>query len=266
MKTIVLTGGGYEAEVAADYGPRVVGFRRKGGRNVLGAAPDVAIRTPWGTWRARGGHRLWAAPENRPRSYVPDDAPPALRRIRGGLAVTGAVERPTGLQKSLELTLSRAGLRVRHRLTNRGRRALMVAPWALTILAPGGTAIVPREPYKTWEQQVEPAAPLVLWPYTDLNDPRLRFTREAVYIRNDPGRAAPNKLGFGNSRGWASYKLGRVTFTKRFAAVAGAAYPDFGCTTQVYTAGAFIELETLGPLRRLRPGETVDHVELWTLS
>ncbi len=52
---------------------------------------------------------------------------------------------------------------------------------------------------------------------------------------------------------------------KRFPWVAGATYPDFGSNTETYTAGTFIELETLAPLSRLGPGGSAEHIERWFL-
>jgi hypothetical protein len=52
---------------------------------------------------------------------------------------------------------------------------------------------------------------------------------------------------------------------KRYEAVAGpAAYPDFGCTFETFTNADILELETLGPLTTLAPGESVSHTERWT--
>ena len=42
-----------------------------------------------------------------------------------------------------------------------------------------------------------------------------------------------------------------------------ATYPDFGSTVEIYTNNLFLELETLGPLRRIEPGEVNRHAELW---
>ena len=53
---------------------------------------------------------------------------------------------------------------------------------------------------------------------------------------------------------------------KRAAVISGARYPDFGCNFEVFTNPDFLELETLGPLVELRPGEVVEHVERWWLS
>ena len=35
--------------------------------------------------------------------------------------------------------------------------------------------------------------------------------------------------------------------------------PDHGVNTEAYTAGTFIELETLGPIATLEPGSSADH-------
>ncbi|MBI3694041.1 MAG: hypothetical protein HY238_04265, partial [Acidobacteria bacterium] len=42
-------------------------------------------------------------------------------------------------------------------------------------------------------------------------------------------------------------------------------YTDFGCSFETFTNADFLELETLGPLAKIEPGATVEHVERWTL-
>jgi hypothetical protein len=135
---------------------------------------------------------------------------------------------------------------VTHALANADLWEVELAPWALTIMRGGGTVIVPQEPKGTHADNLLPVRPMVLWAYTDLTDPRF-------------------SIGLGNRQGWAAYAHGREVFLKRFAHQAGARYPDHGSNVEVFTAGAFIELETLGPLARLAPGEVAEHVERWEL-
>ena len=52
---------------------------------------------------------------------------------------------------------------------------------------------------------------------------------------------------------------------KRAPAIAGRQYPDYGCNLEVFTNPDFLEVETLGPLCALAPGESVSHVERWWL-
>ena len=54
-------------------------------------------------------------------------------------------------------------------------------------------------------------------------------------------------------------------FVKRsHAAGAPEAYPDFGCSFEMFTNADFLELETLSPLVELRPGQSVTHTENWS--
>ena len=38
------------------------------------------------------------------------------------------------------------------------------------------------------------------------------------------------------------------------------------CNNEVYTAGGFVEVETLSPLKMLEPGEAIEYEETWELS
>jgi hypothetical protein len=73
------------------------------------------------------------------------------------------------------------------------------------------------------------------------------------------------KVGVMNKVGWAAYALGGTLFVKRIPYEEGATYPDFGSNTEIYTAGDFIEVESLGPMRRLEAGQSTEHVERWSL-
>jgi hypothetical protein len=74
---------------------------------------------------------------------------------------------------------------------------------------------------------------------------------------------APQKFGAFVPDGIATYLLDEVWFVKRFHADQGEEYPDFGCNFEAYTRNDMLEVETLGPLADLRPGESVSHVETW---
>ena len=105
----------------------------------------------------------------------------------------------------------------------------------------------------------------MLWAYTDLSDPRFAIGPKYIRLRSDPALTTPQKFGVGDKQGWAAFSHGRTVFVKRFAHDPGATYPDYGSNVEVFTNGSFIELETLGPLARLRPGEVAEHVEEWQL-
>ena len=265
-----LTNGTVEVTVATDVGPRVLGYGFVGGENVFGEVPEAAITTAFGDWKPWGGHRLWAAPEVNPRSYVPDNAPVEFEFVgETKVRLIGPTETQTGLQKVVSVTLDSggAGVTVRHRIVNRGQWAIDLSLWAMTILncAGGGEVVIPQEPYRSWGHHVLPARPLVLWHYTDLTDARLQLGRRLIRLRTDDAAEDPLKIGALNKQGWAAYRRGTTLFVKRFPHEEGASYPDYGSNVEAFTAGAFIELESLGPLRRLEPGATAQHVERWHL-
>jgi hypothetical protein len=84
-------------------------------------------------------------------------------------------------------------------------------------------------------------------------------------LRTDSARAGSQKIGVANKRGWAGYARNGNLFVKRYAWHEGRTYPDHGVNTEAYTAAAFIELETLGPMATLPPGGSVTHDEQWSL-
>jgi hypothetical protein len=98
-----------------------------------------------------------------------------------------------------------------------------------------------------------------------MSDARLSFGRKLILVRSEASAAEPQKIGVGNKRGWAAYLLGKTLFVKCFGYEEGARYPDAGCNNEVFTAGSFIELESLSPLNALEPGGTIEHVERWRL-
>ena len=263
-----LSNGTAELVFTTDVGPRVIRYGFVGGENVLGECPEASVKTELGEWKPWGGHRLWAAPEASPRSYAPDNAAVEFK-FDGELSVrlTPPVEEATGLQKELAVSLAEEGSDVllHHRVTNRSLWEIEVAPWALTIMRGGGQAVIPQEPYGAHPEHLLPARRLVLWRYTDLSDPRFNFGRRFLRLRSDARHTEPQKIGVENKRGWAAYRVARLLFVKRFSYEEGAAYPDDGCNNEVFTAGHFIELESLAPLKRLAPGESAEHEERWQL-
>lgn len=255
-----------EVVLTTDIGPRVIGYRRSGGRNMLAEIPGKVGATEWQPW---GGHRLWLAPEAMPFSYAPDNAP-IQHTVRDDRTVVldRGVEKETGIAKVMEVSLADAGSKVTivHRLTNRSAESVDVAPWALTIVRPGGTTIIPNEPYVSHEHRLQPIRPVALWGYTDLSDPRWTLGPKFIRLATDASRKGPQKIGVGNRQGWAAYAEGGELFVKRTAAFDEAKrYPDFGSSYQTYTAGDFMEVETLGPIVTLAPGASTEHVETWWL-
>ena len=73
------------------------------------------------------------------------------------------------------------------------------------------------------------------------------------------------KIGVLNRQGWAAYTWQNLLFVKRFDFIENAIYPDMNSNTEVYTGGSFIEVETLSPLQKLAPSESLVYTERWQL-
>jgi hypothetical protein len=176
-------------------------------------------------------------------------------------------ETMTGIQKEMEISLSPedAHLRIRHRLRNHNLWAVELSVWALTAMAPGGTAVIPLPMRGKHPEDLLPSSTLTVWPYTDLSDPRLTWGRKYVLLHQDPNRPSPQKIGASVPDGWAAYARDGHLFVKTFRHIPGATYPDFGSSFEAYTDGEILELETLSPLTRVEPGGVVEHTERWFL-
>jgi hypothetical protein len=247
-------------------GPRIVGLRYKGSQNLLADVAGFTKETPRGTYRFLGGHRLWHAPENMPRSYMPDNSGVTIFELADGLALEGRAEPDTGIQKRIEIRLDPSEARVSlvHTLSNRGLWDVELAPWALSMFRVGGTAILPTRAETVQLDSLLPDRHVSLWPYSRISDTRLTLCDDFVAVQPTP-EAEPFKIGAFNPRGWTAYWLDNVLFRKSYAARGGLRHPDYDCNAEIYCDGHFIELESLGPLQRLAPGESVAHEETWEL-
>jgi hypothetical protein len=260
-----LSNGQIELIATTDVGPRIIRLGMVGGDNLFKEFPDHMGKTGGDQWRSFGGHRLWHAPEVKPRTYAPDNTPIKHEWDGKTLKLIQPVEQPTGIQKQIDVTLDAASnhVKVLHRLTNKNLWAVDLAAWALTVMKGPGTAIFPQEPFVS---QLLPVRPMVMWGYTDMADKRWTWGTKYVLLRSDPKADQPQKFGCGNTLGWAAYASNGMIFVKRFAFDPKAIYTDFGCNTESYTRGDMIEIETVGPLTRIEPGATIEHTEDWTLA
>ena len=259
-----LSDGHWELIVTADVGPRVIRFGFVGGNNVFCEFEEMMGLTGGDEWRIYGGHRLWHSPEAKPRSYYPDNGPVEVKGDGDDvLHVVQPVEESTGIQKEMHIALADGRVTVEHVLRNCGVWPVRLAPWALSVMAPGGLGIIPQ-PTSHHPDNLLPNRVVVLWPYTNMADPRIHWGEKYITLRQDTS-AGPTKVGLSADDGWLAYWNAGVLFVKRFDYCADAIYPDGGCSVEMYTNERMLEAETLGPLVLLDPGCCVSHLERWYL-
>jgi hypothetical protein len=247
--------------VTISAGPRVLGMLVEG-ENLFAVLPDATLDGPDGErFRFLGGHRLWVAPEVPSITYRPDDRPCSVTEVEDGVGVEAPAD-GAHLAKAIWVRRASQGWLVDHVVRNASRRSITIAPWAITQVRTGGEAALPIAP-REGEPQADRS--LVLWPYTDLGDTRIRFGRNEVHIHGSRG-GPPLKLGAAPSDGRVAYRIGNHRFEKRIDLDPIATYPDRGAAVQVYVGDDFCELETLGPLGVVPPGGSTTHRERWTVG
>jgi hypothetical protein len=263
-----VTNGEVEAVITSDIGPRVMRYGFVGGRNLFKEFEGGLGKSGEPEWQLRGGHRIWAAPEDPHLTYAPDNGPVHIE-IRGEvLEATQPVEERTGLEKQITVEMAATGtsVTVRHRLRNAGKKPVTVAPWSISMMAPGGAGIHGFPPRGKHPAMLAPSNPLVMWAFTNLGDPRWMLLEKYLVLRQDPANAVPQKLGSFHRHTWGAYLLDGELFITRCEATGDPReYPDMGCSFETFTNADMLELETLGPLRTLQPGESLTHTEHWSL-
>lgn len=252
--------------LATDVGPRIIRFGFVGEENEFVELPEVG-KTGGDKWHSYGGHRLWHAPENMPRTYFPDNTPIQLEEHDGFVRLVQPVEPTTGIQKEIDLYLDNDSAKVRliHRLTNKTMWPVELAPWALSVMATGGVGIIPLPPRGTHALNMLPANTLALWAYTNMADPRWIWGHEFIMLNQDTSMAKPQKVGLWVPDGWTAYARNGHLFVKTFAPDENQTHPDFNSNVELFTNDEILEVETLAPLVKLVPETAVTHTETWHL-
>ncbi|HEY3873968.1 MAG TPA: hypothetical protein VGM92_00695 [Candidatus Kapabacteria bacterium] len=265
-QSLLLSTSEAELVVTTSIGPRILCYRLRDGENILGLHPEASQKNQLGVWKPYGGHRLWAAPEEIPRTYYPDNDRVEYEILdEHSVRLRAQVERVTKIQKEMRVTLRGSNVTIEHFIQNCGEKPLELAPWSLTILRSGGKVIIPQEPFRSHDEYLLAARPLVLWHFTDLSDPRFHFGKTLIELECNEQFSEPTKIGAMNKQCWAGYYSNKLLFIKEFDYRPGANYPDYGSNCEAYTQAGFVELESLGPMELLQPGETAKHRETWKL-
>ena len=265
-ETIILANEFFQLECLAEAGPRIVRLIPAWlGENLLAEVPEAVTPTPYGDFHFLGGHRLWIAPESIEKTYIPDDREGVTAtKITDGIKLEGNIQRDVHIRKTLLVQVSskQPHVMIKHVIQNAGRATIRLAPWALTMLRPNSTAILPQQFGTIDTDGFLPNRNFSLWPYTRWDDPRLRLGDEFITIKAD-GSKPPCKLGYFNPHGWLGYVFEDTFFVKRFGVRRDEEYPDYGCNAEVYTNDKFIELESIGAFVDLKPREEIVHTETW---
>ena len=274
-RVLAITNDVIEAYVTIDVGPRIIRFGYVGGQNfmcdnrdVMPPKTDPEFEAFFGKgkgWEILGGHRIWTSPEGYPNSYYPDLDPVKYEITEWGAIFTPNAETENGMQKQLEIKMDPddTNMFVTMNVTNIATAPQEFSIWGLTVSACHGTLIIPMNSNDTGLLHNRNIS---VWPYTNLADSRLHFGKKYVTLHQDVNIKQSFKLGFGLNHAEAYYCLRDEIFRKSYETNhKSEIYPDNNCSFETYTNEGFIEIESLSPLKQVKPNETVSLTEHWSL-
>jgi hypothetical protein len=261
-EAIQIESGGVRLMVTTSVGPRVLGLLTEDGVNHLAELPAMTLDCPGsGAFHLRGGSRLWAAPEDPRVTYRPDDEPVGVEEIVDGIRLTTRPDPVSQTSREISIRITGAArFAFDYRVVNRGETSQRLAAWAITMMQPLGRAFLPMltEPFDEGGFQAQRN-----------DDPRFILHDHAIEVRSavmsDGPIDVPFKVGTAMRRGWVAHHRDGLLLVKYAGHDEAREYADLGSSAQVYSHAEFTELETLGPLTILEPGDAAEHHEDWAI-
>lgn len=251
------------------YGPRIAFFGQPGGDNLFLWAPEKYKR---GEWNLRGGHRVWVTKPGADEcedTYAIDNDACHVELFSDGFCLTGAENATNRTRRGFAVkALAADRLEVDNFVTNTGDMLYSGGVWALTCTLPGKTARygVPIGDGSNWD--VFKLVMFRSWAghgQGGYNDPQISFTKDMLVVT--PQGMENKRMVQAHHGIIAMSDPGRgLTFAKKVGFDAAGQYP-LGTNIAVYIGpkNFMVEMETMGPEKTLKPGETLNHPEIWTL-
>jgi len=269
LEAVELVHAGVRMVVVTEVGPRIAWFGRTNGENLLYWDEQGTHRR--GLWQLRGGHRLWTTrpgADESEETYRPDNDRCRVR-LRGTSVTVEAPPTIDGLRKSLAIGLDGDAWTIRHRVVNASDMLWSGGAWALTCAHPRSRT--------RFEIPLDGGNPA--WDIVTIAIPRAWGGNHRSTIDDDQIVLARDRL-IARARGRECKRMllaprGQLEmidpthghFIKRSRYVAEGHYP-LATNVAIYLApkAFMVELETMSPQRTLVPGDSIDHVEQWSLT
>lgn len=266
--SLVMGNGLVEVVVVPEVG-RVMQFRRVGQTNgpfwenekLLGKPmPDRPWEVAHGSF---GGDKTWPAPQSAWNWPPPDvfDATPVQAQVRPDQSVvlTSPVSPRFGLrtQRRLVLDPTQPVLHIETTYEKVTGEPMEVSVWVITQMRSPEAMFLP----------IPAGTRFPLGSSTNWGIPEAQFQRVGSLARFTRAPDQAHKVGNdGESMVWVGpTEVVRIDLPRK----SDAAYPDGGCSVEIYTNPdpvPYVELETLGPLQRLRAGESLSATNRYRLE
>ena len=231
--------------------PRVLAFQLKGGDSPMRAGtgdPFVGLRT----W--------FMEPKQDDFSLRPSQQPAEAEATDSLSArLTAAPDPESGLRLGMEIVLDKDSptLRVRHGLTNLRAESRVLSLWPILAFPRVGVGFAP------WSPAPGKARSWLLFDDADPRDPSLAVGRRVVATDfRIAAKTGQLKTGVISDAGWVAYRWPGGMLRSSVPFIPGVEYPEGGANITFYhcggeAGGGFCEIENVGPLTRVDPGETL---------
>lgn len=265
MKMVLVTGAG----------PRIayLGVLEEGrarDKNLLYWNRDGMVR---GDWSLMGGHRVWLTrplADESEDTYAGDGEPCAVVMEDACVTVTAPPHPFTRLERGIRVrVLDDMAFEVTNRITNTGALVYSGGVWSPTCINPQEKIIrIPLgEEGASWDM-VRIVIPRVFaGNVTTVEDPQVTFEGNDMVVRS---HGHVTKRCVSAPRGIISMEWPKegLVFTKQADYVRDGNYPLGGCNVAVFIGENdwMGELETFGREQTVRPGETIENREVWTVG
>ena len=219
-------------------------------------------------WVNYGGDKVWPAPQTgwepaTGRAWPPPagfDGRPMQAEIAGPVVtLTSPADPDYGIQirRRIVLAPGRPIMTITTTYEKLTGQPVQVGVWTITQL---------RDPVAVYAIQPGPIGTGAAYvPLSDSPPPDLKQESGRISLTRDP--AENHKIG---TKAGALVWVGRNELLRvDSAVVAGATYPDRGCSAEIYTNAdplPYVELELLGPLVKMAAGDKIEQVVRYTLG
>jgi hypothetical protein len=247
---------------------RVMRYARKGGPNLLWENPallgktraSVPISEPWANF---GGDKLWNAPQSRwnwPPDAEIDAGPHKVTHLSDGIRTEGTPSRRVGLRMIREIRMRPHGTEVlfSNRMENVGAETSLWSIWQVTQVADPVFAAMQAhttdEISNGYRTVTEPAPGM------------LTKDGDRILLRRD--RTKPCKIGTDHPGGVLWAQIGSDLLEMHYEVPKTGSPADGHSWMEIYTNPdplAYIELEAVGPLMAIAPGQAITHRTRWKI-
>ena len=217
---------------------------------------------PWNIPGSFGGDKTWPAPQSAWNWPPPDtfDAVPLTAQVDGqNLKLLSPISAKFGIrtERIIALAPNSARFQIITRYDKVVGDPVEVSVWVITQTQVPEAAFLPVR-----GKSIFPSGLSTLW-----ENPESMITRMPGLVEFHRDSKASHKLG--NDAGSIAWVGKRWSLRIDVGRDATARYPDDGCSAELYSnpdPAGYVEMETLGPLRKLSVGQSLSATNVYTLN